>query len=43
VEVIRIGGLDDLKDYKPEHELFVKSKLSWVPEIAGAAQHQTMP
>ena len=43
MEVIRVGGLDDLKDYQPEHELYCKSKLSWVPAVAGAAQHQTMP
>jgi hypothetical protein len=44
VQVIRVGGLDDYKtEYKPEHELFAKSKLSWVPSIEGAVAHQTMP
>jgi hypothetical protein len=43
VEVIRVGGLDDYKEYKPEHELFAKSKLDWVPSIPGAKAHQTMP
>ena len=43
MEVVRVGGLDDYPDYKPEHELYTKSKLSWVPAISGAAQHNTMP
>jgi hypothetical protein len=43
VEVIRVGGLDDYPGYTPEHELYTKSKLSWVPQVSGAAQHETMP
>jgi hypothetical protein len=43
VEVVRIGGLDDIPDYVPEHELYTKSKLSWVQAVKGAAQHNTMP
>jgi hypothetical protein len=43
VEVIRVGGLDDIEGYKPDHELFVKSKRDWVPAVPGAQQNQTMP
>lgn len=41
--MIGVGGLDDCKEYKPEHELFARSKFSWVPSIPWATAQQTMP
>ncbi len=37
---IRIGSLDDAPfELKPEHEVWVKRRESWIPPIEGAAQH----
>lgn len=37
---IRVGSLDDAPfDLKPEAEIWVKRRESWVPLVAGATQH----
>jgi hypothetical protein len=37
---IRIGSLDEAPfELKPEHELWVKRRESWIPPVEGAAQH----
>ena len=37
---IRIGSLDDAPfELKPEHEVWVKRRESWIPPVDGAAQH----
>jgi hypothetical protein len=36
---IRIGSLDDAPfQLKPEHEVWVKRRESWIPPVEGAAQ-----
>jgi hypothetical protein len=38
---IRIGSLDDAPfDLKPEAEIWVKRRETWIPPVEGAAQHQ---
>jgi hypothetical protein len=37
---IRIGSLDDAPfELKPEHEVWVKRRESWIPPVEDAAQH----
>ena len=37
---IRIGSLDEAPfELKPESEIWVKRRESWVPPVEGAAQH----
>ena len=37
---IRIGSLDDAPfELKPEHEIWVKRRESWIPPVEGAEQH----
>ena len=37
---IRIGSLDEApSELKPEHEVWVKRRESWIPPVDGAAQH----
>jgi len=37
---IRIGSLDDAPfEVKPEDEIWVKRRESWIPPVDGAAQH----
>jgi hypothetical protein len=37
---IRIGSLDDAPfELKPEHEIWVKRRESWIPPLEGAEQH----
>ena len=37
---IRIGSLDEAPfRLKPEHEIWVKRRESWIPPVEGAAQH----
>jgi hypothetical protein len=37
---IRIGSLDEAPfELRPEHELWVKRRESWIPPVAGAAQY----
>ena len=37
---IRIGSLDDAPfDLKPEAEIWVKRRESWIPPVEGAEQH----
>jgi hypothetical protein len=37
---IRIGSLDDAPfELKPEHEVWVKRRESWIPPVEGAEQH----
>jgi hypothetical protein len=37
---IRIGSLDDAPfELRPEHEVWVKRRESWIPPVEGAAQH----
>ena len=37
---IRIGSLDQAPcQLKPEHEIWVKRRESWIPPVEGAAQH----
>jgi hypothetical protein len=37
---IRIGSLDDAPfDLRPEHEIWVKRRESWIPRVEGAAQY----
>jgi hypothetical protein len=37
---IRIGSLDEAPfQLKPEHEVWVKRRESWIPPVDGAAQH----
>ena len=38
---IRIGTLDDAPfELKPEAEIWIKRRESWIPPIQGASQHQ---
>lgn len=44
-KVIKVGVLDDLNaldDAKPAVELFAPLRVSWVKEVTGAAQNETM-
>ncbi|MCJ1477154.1 hypothetical protein MMC13_005825, partial [Lambiella insularis] len=46
MKVVKAGVLDDvdaLEHAKPGAELFTTTRVSWVPEIAGAAQKPGMP
>jgi hypothetical protein len=37
---IRIGSLDDAPfELKPEHEIWVKRRESWIPSVEGSAQY----
>ena len=37
---IRIGSLDEAPfELKPEDEIWVKRRESWIPPVEGAAQH----
>jgi hypothetical protein len=37
---IRIGSLDEAPfELKPESEIWVKRRESWIPPVEGAAQH----
>jgi len=37
---IRIGSLDEAPfELKPEAEIWVKRRKSWIPPVEGAAQH----
>jgi hypothetical protein len=37
---IRIGSLDEAPfELKPEYEIWVKRRESWIPQINGAAQY----
>ena len=37
---IRIGSLDEAPfELKPEHEIWVKRRESWIPPVDGATQH----
>ena len=37
---IRIGSLDEAPfELKPEHEIWVKRRESWIPPVDGAAQY----
>lgn len=41
-KIIKAGVLDDgLDSMKPGLELFVKNRVSWVPEVGGTEQKQT--
>jgi hypothetical protein len=36
---IRVGSLDDAPfELKPDHEIWVKRRESWIPPVEGAAQ-----
>ena len=38
---IRIGSLDEAPfELKPETEIWVKRRESWIPPVEGAAQHE---
>ena len=38
---IRIGSLDEAPfELKPEHEVWVKRRESWLPPVEGATQHE---
>jgi hypothetical protein len=37
---IRVGSLDDAPfELRPEHEVWVKRRESWIPPVEGAAQY----
>ena len=45
VTIMKVGCIDDLnalEKFKPDTELYVKHRVAWLPEIAGAAQLQGM-
>jgi hypothetical protein len=40
---IRIGSLDEAPfELKPEHEIWVKRRESWIPPVEDATQHDEM-
>jgi hypothetical protein len=44
-KIVKVGVMDDIQafdDAKPVLELYVKDRVSWVPEFPGADQKQSM-